>query len=64
MLLVLLADVNVAVNLASRVFAAYFILQASLAGVLATRNRNWLALAGFVAVGIAMATVLIFGLPL
>lgn len=63
-LLVLIADVNVAVNLASRVFAAYFIIQASLAGVLAKRKQNWPALAGFVAIGIAMATVLFFGLPL
>jgi len=61
---VLIADVNVAVNLASRVFAAYFIIQASLAGVLAKRKQNWPALAGFVAIGIAMATVLFFGLPL
>ena len=63
-LLVLLVDVNVAVNLASRVFAAYFIVQASLAGLLASRKQNWAALAGFVAIGLAMAVVLIFGLPL
>jgi hypothetical protein len=63
-LLVLLVDVNVAVNLASRVFAAYFIIQASLAGLLATRKQNWPALAGFIAIALAMAVVLIFGLPL
>ena len=62
--LVLLVDVNVAVNLASRVFAAYFIVQASLAGLLARRKQNWPALAGFVAIGSAMAVVMIFGLPL
>jgi uncharacterized membrane protein len=56
--------VNVAVNLASRVFAAYFIVQASLAGLLASRKQNWAALAGFVAIGLAMGVVLIFGLPL
>jgi len=63
-LLVLLVDVNVAVNLASRVFAAYFMVQATLAGLLASRKQNWAALAGFVAIGLAMAVVLIFGLPL
>ena len=63
-LLVVLVDVNVAVNLASRVFAAYFIVQASLAGLLASRKQNWAALAGFVAIGLAMTVVLIFGLPL
>ena len=63
-LLVLLVDVNVAVNLASRVFAAYFIIQASIAGLLATRKQNWPALVGFIAIALAMAVVLIFGLPL
>ena len=63
-LLVLLVDVNVAVNLASRVFAAYFMVQATLAGLLASRKQNWAALAGFVAIGLAMAVVLIFGLSL
>ena len=63
-LLVLLVDVNVAVNLASRVFAAYFIVQAALAGLLASRKQHWTALAGFLAIGLAMAAVLIFGLPL
>ena len=62
--LVLLVDVNVAVNLASRVFAAYFIIQALLAGLLASRKKKWAALAGFVAIGLAMADVLVFGLPL
>ncbi len=62
--LVLLVDVNVAVNLASRVFAAYFTVQASLATVLAYRKRNWTAVAGFVAVGLMMLIILVFGLPL
>ena len=63
-LLVLLVDVNVAVNLASRVFAAYFTIQASLATLLAARKKNWPAVAGFVAVALAMLVILIFGLPL
>ena len=63
-LLVLLVDVNVAVNLASRVFAAYFTIQASLAALLAVRKRNWPAVAGFVAIGLMMIVILLFGLPL
>jgi hypothetical protein len=63
-LLVLLVDVNVAVNLASRVFAAYFTVQASLATLLAYRKQNWPAVAGFVGVGLMMLIILIFGLPL
>ena len=63
-LVVIFTDVNVAVNLASRVFAAYFLTQAFLAGILARRRRNWGAVAGFTVVGLAMATILIFGLPL
>ena len=63
-LVVIFTDVSVAVNLASRVFAAYFLTQAVLAGVLARRNRNWWAVTGIALVGLAMATILIFGLPL
>jgi hypothetical protein len=63
-LLVIFVDVNVAVNLASRVFAAYFTLQASLAALLAGRKQNWWAVAGFVGVALMMLTILIFGLPL
>ena len=63
-LLVIFVDVNVAVNLASRVFAAYFTLQASLATLLAARKHNWWAVAGFVGVALMMLTILIFGLPL
>ena len=51
-------------NLASRVFAAYFTIQSSLAILLANRNRNWVAVFGFFGVGLAMLTVLIDGLPL
>jgi hypothetical protein len=63
-LLVVFVDVNVAVNLASRVFAAFFTIQASLAAVLASRTQNWPAVAGFAGVGLMMLTILIFGLPL
>lgn len=63
-LVVIFTDIGVAVNMASRVFAAYFLTQAVLAGLLARRNRNWAAVAGFVVIGLAMATILIFGLPL
>lgn len=63
-LVVTFTDVNVAVNLASRVFAAYFLTQATLAGFLARRNDNWPAVGGFTLIGIAMAIILIFGLPL
>ena len=60
----LFVDVNVAVNLASRVFSAYFTIQAVLAALLAARKKNWWAVAGFVGVGLMMLTILIFGLPL
>jgi hypothetical protein len=63
-LLVIFVDINVAVNLASRVFAAYFTIQASLAALLAARKQNWWAVAGFVGVALMMLTILIFGLPL
>ena len=63
-LLVIFVDINVAVNLASRVFAAYFTIQASLATLLAARKQNWWAVAGFVGVALIMLTILIFGLPL
>jgi len=62
--LFLLADVPQAVALASRVFAAYFVLQATIAWILARRKGNWAAVAGFTGVGAVMATIAIFGLPL
>jgi hypothetical protein len=62
--LFLLADVPQAVALASRVFAAYFVLQATIAWILARRKGNWAAVAGFTGVGAVMATITIFGLPL
>jgi hypothetical protein len=60
--LFLLTDVNVAVALASRVFAVYFMLQALMALILARRAKNWPAVAGFAAIMLAMATVAVFGL--
>lgn len=63
-MLVVLVDINVAVNLASRVFAAFFIIQAALAALLAIRKRNSFATAGFVGVGMMMLVILVFGLPL
>ena len=63
-LIVIFVDLNVAVNLASRVFAAFFTIQASLATLLAIRKRNWWAVAGFVGVALMMLSVLVLGLPL
>ena len=63
-MLVIFVDVNVAVNLASRVFAAYFTIQAALAILLAARKKHWWAVAGFAGVALMMLTILIFGLPL
>lgn len=59
---VLLTDVNSVVALASRVFAAYFLLQAVIAGRLAMRRREWARVAFFSAIGLAMATIAIFGI--
>jgi len=63
-LVVIFTDVTVAVNLASRVFAGYFLIQALLAGLLARRKQNWWAVAGFAGIGLVMAIILVFGLPL
>jgi hypothetical protein len=62
--LFLLGDAALAVALASRVFAAYFVLQATIAWILARRRRNWGAVAGFTGIGAMMATIAVFGLPL
>ena len=62
-ILMVFVDLNVAVNLASRVFAAFFTVQASLAVLLAYRKRQWAA-AGFAGGGVMMLGVLILGLPL
>ena len=62
--LFLLSDITQAVALASRVFAVYFVLQASIAWILARRVRNWGAVGGFTAVALVMGAIAIFGLPL
>lgn len=63
-LIIIFTDITDAVNMASRVFAFYFTIQAGLAAMLAWRRRSWLAVAGFIGVGIIMAIITIFGLPL
>jgi hypothetical protein len=62
--LFLLSDITQAVALASRVFAAYFVLQASIAWILARRAHSWGAVAGFTGVALIIGTITIFGLPL
>jgi hypothetical protein len=62
-LFVLLTDVSSAVALASRVFAAYYLLQALIAGRLAWRAERWGWVAFFTGIGLAMAVVAVFGLP-
>ena len=62
-LIVLLTDVTSAVALASRVFAFYFMLQAFIAGRLAWRAKSWGWVVFFTGIGLAMATISIFGLP-
>ena len=63
-MVVVLTDVTDAVAVASRVFAGYFVIQSVLAGFLAARSRAWLAVAGFTALGLAMAFIAIFGLAI
>lgn len=60
----LLTDVPLAVSLASRVFAVYFVMQALIAWVLARRVGNWPAVAGFTVIALTMGTIAVFGLPL
>jgi hypothetical protein len=62
-LFVVLTDVSSAVALASRVFAAYYLLQALIAGRLAWRARRWGWVAFFTGIELAMAVVAVFGLP-
>ena len=62
-LLVLVADVDSAVSLASRTFAIYFLLQAYIAGRLAWRAKSWGWLVFFIGIGLAMAAIAVFGIP-
>lgn len=63
MILVLFTNVTSAVAVASRVFAFYFLLQASIAIVLAKRLGAWGKVFGFVLVGLVMAVIMVFGIP-
>jgi len=63
-MIVIVTDVTDAVAIASRVFAFYFVLQALIALMLATREKSWPAIIGISAVGLSMASVTIFGLPI
>ena len=63
-MIVVFTNVTAAVAVASRVFAAYFLLQALLAGWLAARNRSWLPVAGFSAIGVVMAIIMVFGISI
>jgi hypothetical protein len=60
---VVLTDVTAVVALASRVFAAYYLLQALIAGQLAWRARRWGCVVLFTGIGLAMAVVAVFGIP-
>lgn len=62
-LVVLLTDVASVVALASRVFAAYYLLQAFIAGRLAWRAQRWAWVALFAAISLAMAVVAVLGIP-
>jgi hypothetical protein len=63
-MIVIFTDVTDAVAIASRVFALYFVLQSVIAVTLATRSRSWPAATGIAAVGLTMAAVTIFGVPI
>jgi hypothetical protein len=62
-LITLLTDVQAAVALASRVFALYYFLQSAIAVLLAFRERAWGKVAAFSAIGVAMAVIMVFGIP-
>ena len=62
-LVVLLTDVSSVVALASRVFAAYYLSQALIAGRLAWRGGRWAWVAFFAIIALAMTVVAVFGLP-
>jgi hypothetical protein len=62
-LVVLLTEVSSVVALASRVFAAYYLSQALIAGQLAWRAERWAWVGLFTAIALAMAVVAVFGLP-
>jgi hypothetical protein len=55
--------VSSVVALASRVFAAYYLSQALIAGRLAWRAERWAWVAFFAGIALAMAVVAVFGIP-
>ncbi|MCJ7782118.1 MAG: hypothetical protein MUQ27_14970, partial [Acidimicrobiia bacterium] len=63
-MIVIFTNVTSAVAIASRVFALYFVIQAILAIMLASRAKAWLPVAGFSAIGLVMAAITVFGLPI
>ncbi|MCP3993086.1 MAG: hypothetical protein GY724_28750 [Actinomycetia bacterium] len=62
MAVVAFTNVTAAVSLASRVFAAFFLLQAVIASVLARRAGSTHAVVGFSLVGLMMAIIMIFSI--
>lgn len=60
---VLLTDVTSAVALASRVFAAYYLLQAFIAGRLAWRAKKRGSVAFLTGIRVVMAATAILGVP-
>lgn len=60
---VVLTDVTAVVAMASRVFAAYYLLQALIAGQLAGRAGRWRWVVFFAGIASAMAVIAIFGIP-
>jgi len=60
---VVLTDVTAVVAIASRVFAAYYLLQALIAGQLAWRAGRWGWVVCFTGIGAAMAVIAVFGIP-
>jgi len=63
-MIVIFIDVVGAVAVASRVFALFFLLQAVIAVMIAFRAKSWASVAGFSVIGLMMATITIFGLPI
>jgi hypothetical protein len=63
-MIVVFTNVTSAVAIASRVFALFFVLQSVIAVLLAYRAKSWPSVAGFSTVGLVMASITIFGLPL
>ena len=62
-IIVAFVSVTEAVAIASRIFALYFVIQAAIAVTLAYRTKAWLPVLGFGTVGLVMASIAVFGLP-